>query len=485
MVMSKLVSSVRIAPLVAAAVAATLLTACAVGPNYKTPEPPVADGIRESFDNAEAATFSKDGDVGEFWQTFRDATLENLVAQALTANHDLRIAQTRVRAARALRRDAAFDLLPSINAGGGYTKQRTAAATTQPGAPRETELYDAGFDAIWELDFFGRVRRGIEASNAELGAIEAERRDTLVSVTAEVTRTYFELRGQQQQLDVARRNVANQSSTLDLAKARLEAGSGTEFDTARAQAQLSATRGTIAPLEAAVARSIHRLSVLLGREPGALRAELTPPANLPPLPGIVPVGDPAGLLRRRPDIRVAERDLAGATARIGVAVADLFPRVSFTGNAGYIATDRDGLGDGGSDAFVLAPGISWAIFDLGHVQARIGASRANRDGALLRYEQTVLQALEETENSLVTHARSRDRLVHDEEALKASTTAADLARVRYENGASDFLQVLDAERTLLESEDRLARSRTEAATSLIAVYKSLGGGWETTAGTQQ
>jgi multidrug efflux system outer membrane protein len=483
--MSKLVSSVRLAPLVAAAVAATLLTACAVGPNYQAPEPPVADGIGESFDNAEAATFSKDGDVGEFWQTFHDATLENLVTQALAANHDLRIAQTRVRAARALRRDAAFDLLPSINATGGYTKQRTANVTTQPGAARETELYDAGFDAIWELDFFGRVRRGLEASNAELGAIEAERRDTLVSVTAEVTRTYFELRGQQQQLDVARRNVANQTSTLDLAKARLEAGSGTEFDTARAQAQLSATRGTIAPLEAAVARSIHRLSVLLGREPGALRAELTPPANLPPRPGIVPVGDPAGLLRRRPDIRVAERDLAGATARIGIAVADLFPRVSFTGSAGYVATERDGLGDSGSDAFVLAPGISWAIFDLGHVQARIGASRANRDGALLRYEQTVLQALEETENSLVTHARSRDRLVHDEEALKASATAADLARVRYENGASDFLQVLDAERTLLESEDRLARSRTEAATSLIAVYKSLGGGWETTAGTQQ
>jgi multidrug efflux system outer membrane protein len=485
MVMSKLVSSVRFAPLVAAAVAATLLTACAVGPNYEAPEPSADQGIDESFDNAEASTYSGDGSVGEFWQTFHDATLETLVTQALAANHDLRIAQTRVRAARALRRDAAFDLLPSLNATAGYTKQRTATATTQPGAPRETELYDAGFDAIWELDFFGRVRRGIQASDAELGAIEAERRDTFVSVTAEVTRTYFELRGQQQQLDVARRNVANQTSTLDLAKARLDAGSGTEFDTARAQAQLSATRGTIAPLEAAVARSIHRLSVLLGREPGALRAQLAPPANLPPLPGIVPVGDPAGLLRRRPDIRVAERDLAGATARIGIAVADLFPRVSFTGSAGYVATDRDGLGDSGSDAFLLAPGISWAIFDLGHVQARIGASRANRDGALLRYERTVLQALEETENSLVTHARSRDRLVHDEEALKASTTAADLARVRYENGASDFLQVLDAERTLLESEDRLARSRTEAATSLIAVYKSLGGGWETTAGTQQ
>lgn len=471
--------SARLAKLAAVAVAAALLSsilpACAVGPNYHAPEMKTA----RSFDRLEPATYAGTGAVAGFWQTFHDATLEKLVADALTANYDLRIAQSRVQEARALRRDATFDLAPSVTAGGGYTKTRTSNVSTLPGAPRESELYDAGFDAFWELDFFGGVRRGVEASNAQYGVVEAARRDTLVSVSAEVTRTYFELRGLQQQLDVARRNVANQRQTRQFAQARLDAGSGTELDTSRAQAQLSATLGSIAPLEAAVARAIHRLSVLVGREPAALREQLTPPQNLPPLPGIVPVGDPAGLLRRRPDIRIAERELAGATARVGVAVADLFPRVTFTGNAGYIAASSGGLGDGGSDAYTLAPGISWAIFDLGHVQARIGAASARKDGALLRYEQTVLQALEETENSLVTHARARDRLVHDEDALRASTTAADLARVRYENGASDFLQVLDAERTLLESEDRLARSRTEAATSLIAVYKSLGGGWET------
>jgi outer membrane protein, multidrug efflux system len=475
MVMRKFVSTL---PPVAVAVAATLLTtACAVGPNYHAPETKTA----AAFDNAEAQTYSADTastNVAEFWTGFNDAELNKLVNDALAANHDLRIAITNVRAARALRRDAAFDLAPSINAGGGYTKTRTANVTTSPGAPRESELYDAGFDAFWELDFFGRVRRGLEASNAELGAVEASARDAQVIVTAEVTRTYFELRGQQQQLDVARRNVANQKETLDLAQVRLDAGSGTEFDTARAQAQLSTTSGTIAPLEAAVARSIHRLSVLVGKEPGALRAELTPPQNLPPLPGIVPVGDPAGLLRRRPDIRVAERELAGATARVGVAVADLFPRVTFTGNAGYVATKSGDLGDSGSDTYTLAPGISWAIFDLGHVQARIGAAKWRKEGAVLQYEQTVLKALEETENSLVTHARARERLVHDEEAVRASNTAAGLARTRYENGASDFLAVLDAERIQLQSEDQLARSRTEAATSLIAVYKSLGGGWE-------
>jgi multidrug efflux system outer membrane protein len=462
-----------------APIAAAVLSACAVGPNYHQPETPAA----QKFDSLEA-TYSTEQGVAQFWQNFADAELDKLVNEALASNHDLRIAIARVSEARALRRDSAFDLAPSINAGGGYTKTRTSTANTLPGAARESEFYDAGFDAFWELDFFGGVRRRVEASNAQLGAVEAERRDTQVIVTAEVTRTYFELRGQQQQLDVARRNVANQQSTLDLAQVRLEAGSGTEFDTARAQAQLSATLGTIAPLEAAVARSIHRLSVLVGREPGALRAELSPVQNLPALPGIVPVGDPAGLLRRRPDIRVAERELAGATASVGVAIADLFPRVTFTGNAGYVAGTSGALGDQGTDSYVLAPGISWGIFDFGHVQARIGAAKWRKEGAVLRYEQTVLQALEETEDSLVTHARARDRLVHDEAAVRASNTAAGLARVRYENGASDFLQVLDAERTLLVSEDRLARSRTEAATSLIAVYKSLGGGWQTTAQAQ-
>ncbi len=466
------------AMLVTAALLSSVLPACTVGPNYHAPETKAA----AAFDNLDSTTYSSSSvsgrEVGAFWQIFLDATLDQLVVDALAANYDLRIAQSRIREARALRRDAAFDLAPSLDAGGGYTRTRTSIATALPGLARESELYDAGFDAFWELDFFGGVRRGVEASNAQYGAIEAARRDALVSVTAEVTRTYFELRGLQQQLGVARRNVANQRETRQLAQARLDAGTGTELDTSRAQAQLSATLGGIAPLEAAVARTIHRLSVLIGREPGALRAQLAPSQNLPPLPGFVAVGDPAGLLRRRPDIRIAERELAGATARVGVAVADLFPRVTFTGNAGYVAPSSDGLGAHGSGAYTLAPGISWAIFDLGHVQARIGAARARKDGALLRYEQIVLQALEETENSLVTHARARDRLVHDEDAFRASTTAADLARVRYENGASDFLQVLDAERTLLESEDRFARSRTEAATSLIAVYKSLGGGWE-------
>jgi outer membrane protein, multidrug efflux system len=450
------------------------LAACVVGPDYKPPETRAA----QRFDHLEPESYSAEGAVAQFWTLFEDPTLERLVDDALATNHDLRIALTRVTEARALRGETRLDIAPTVTAGAGYTEQRLADAQRVAGVPRDQELYDAGFDAFWELDFFGRIRRSIEASNAELDAAEASLRDAQVIVTAEVTRTYFELRGLQLQLDVAHRNVRNQRQTLDLTNVRLEAGRGTELDTSRAQAQLSGTLTTIAPLEAGIARSIHRLGVLTGREPGALRETLAPSKNLPEIPRIAAVGDPGGLLRRRPDIRVAERQLAAATARIGVAVADLFPRVTFTGSAGYVADTSDALGDSGSDTYFIAPGISWAAFDLGRVRARIAGARARADGDLLRYEQTVLRALEETENALVTHARARQRLAHADDAAQASSKAAGLARLRFEGGTSDFLQVLDAERSQLEAEDRLALARTEAGTSLIAVYKSLGGGWE-------
>src|SRR5690606_3522254 len=283
-------------------------------------------------------------------------------------------------------------------------------------------------------------------------------------------------------LVVAQRNVANQAETMELTRARLEGGTGTELDTARAQAQLAATRALIAPLEAAVARAIHRISVLTGREPSALLADLPPTAELPAVPEFTAVADPAALLRRRPDIRISERNLAAATARIGVAVADLFPRVTFTGSVGYTAASVGALGGAGTGTHLIAPGISWAAFDLGQVRARIAAARARGEGALATYELTVLRALQEAEDALVTHARSRERLVQLAEAADASGTAARLARLRYENGIVDFLQVLDAERSQLEAEDSLAQGRTDTATSLVALYKALGGGWAAPAG---
>jgi multidrug efflux system outer membrane protein len=458
-----------------ALLAAGMLASCAVGPNYHKPPTPVAG----QFAGAEASTYSSDEGESRFWTAFGDQTLDKLVDEALEANHDLRLALGRVIEARASRRESLFDLAPKVTAAGGYTKQQLNGAQEGfPGGPFQAQYYQAGFDAFWELDLFGRVRRNIEARNAQLQGEEAGLRDAQVSVIAEVARTYFELRGEQTRLEVAHRNVQNQEDTLKLTVARLQAGRVTELDTARAQAQLSTTLATIGPLEAAVASSIHRLAVLTGREPNALNALLAPPRELPELPRIASVGDPAGLLRRRPDIRVAERQLASSVALVGVAIGDLFPKVTFTGDFVYAATTPSGLGSSASRSYIIGPSISWAALDLGRVQAQVAGARARSDMALVSYEQSVLRALEETEDALVTHARSRDSLTHAVEAARSSRTAAQLARTRYEGGLIDFLEVLDAERTQLAAEDSLAQSRTQTATSLIAVYKALGGGWE-------
>ena len=452
-------------------VAATLAS-CAVGPNYKKPETPTAP----TFASAEPAVYSPEQAQVQFWKQFDDETLDKLVDDALNANHDLRIAVGRLAEARAARHQSLYDLGPTVTAAGGHQTQKVPAV--RGGFPFTASYYDVGFDATWELDLFGRVRREVEASGAQLQGAEANLNDAQVSVIAEVARTYFELRGQQNQLAVARRNVENEQATFQLTDARLTAGRGTELDTSRARAQLSTTLSTIDPLEAAVSRSIHRLGVLTGRDPNALTALLSPPKDLPDLPRTLAVGDPGAMLRRRPDIRVAERQLAASNAEIGVAVGDYFPKVTFTGSFGFDAASPSGLGTSASRAYSIGPGISWAAFNLGRVHAQVAGAKAREATALAQYEQTVLKALEETENALVTHARTRDQLVHAADAAEFSANAAKLARVRYEGGVVDFLEVLDAERTQLEAEDRMAQSRTEAATSLVAVYKALGGGWE-------
>lgn len=448
---------------------------CAVGPDYQRPQSPVTDG----FAGATAGPYSAAQPEAAFWTTFGDETLAQLEQDALVANHDLRLALGRIIETRASRREALFDLAPRVTASGGYTRQRLSGSQEGfPGQSFDIRYYDAGFDASWELDLFGRVRRGIEARTAQAEAAQASLRDAQVTVSAEVARTYFELRGAQARLEVARRNVSNQQDTLAQTQARLEAGRVTELDTARAQAQLSTTLATVGPLEAAVASSIHRLAVLTGRPPTALDALLAPSREMPTVPRLTAVGDPASLLRRRPDIRVAERGLAASTALVGVAIGDLFPRVTFNGDFAYAAATPAGLGSAGSRNFLIGPGISWAALDLGRVRAQVAGARAREAQALTAYEQTVLRALEETEDALITHARARDSLAHAEAAARASRTAAQLARTRYEGGLIDFLEVLDAERTQLAAEDGLAQSRTQTATSLIAVYKALGGAWE-------
>jgi multidrug efflux system outer membrane protein len=454
-----------------------LLTGCAlVGPDYQHPQ----TELSATFANANQAGLSNDAIDTTWWRGFNDAGLNRLVDLAVAGNHDLRIATAQLREARALRSETSFDRYPTVTAGASYSNIQLSTTAIPGGgaADRDSELYEAGFDAFWELDFFGRVRRAIEARTAEVEAAQASLRDVLVSLIAEVARNYFELRGNQHQLAVARRNAENQRQTLDLTITRLEGGRGTELDTARARAQLDSTLATIPPLEATIQRSIHRLSVLTGQRPETLVAALERAAPLPDSPKLVTLGHPEELLRRRPDIRVAEHNLAAATARIGVATADLFPRVTFIGSVALEASSFTGLGDSGSDTYSFGPSITWAAFDLGRVRARIEAADARAETNLALYERTVLTALEETENALVEFGRQQARRGFLRTSAQASEQAAGLARLRFEDGVTDFLTVLDAERTVLEAQDRLAQSETDTATALVAVYKALGGGWE-------
>ncbi|HEY5265112.1 MAG TPA: TolC family protein, partial [Steroidobacteraceae bacterium] len=287
---------------------------------------------------------------------------------------------------------------------------------------------------------------------------------------------YFVLRGLQDQLALTQRNADNQFDTLKLTHIRLEAGRGNQLDTARAEAQWQTTVASIASFQASIATTIYRLSVLTGRQPNALTEKLAarPAPDLPPL---IAIGTPGQLLRRRPDIRVAERRLAGATARVGVAVGDLFPKVTLTGSVGYVAPTFGEFGASDARFFSLGPSITWAAFDLGRVRARIGSAKAQTDAALASYEGSVLNALEDTEGALVSYGRSQSRRDALKVAAAASDQASDLAQRRFEGGLTDFLEVLDAQRTALSAELLLSQSRTDAATSLVAVYKALGGGW--------
>lgn len=447
---------------------------CAVGPNYKKP----ASQEPAAFANANAGPANTNTAEMFWWRSFNDPRLERLIQQAETNNHDLRFAQARLREARALWTAARFDFVPTVRANASYENTQDSIAT-QPEkdySGRHNELYQAGFDATWELDLWGRVRRNVQAARATVEAVEASRDDVLISIRAEVAANYFGLRGSQAQLYVARRNATNQAETLKLAEALRDGGQGTQLDVARSRSLLNATLAVVPPLESNVEQAKHRIAVLCGQPPAALNAELEAPVPLPVSTTEIAVGDPAELLRRRPDIRAAERTLAAATARVGVEVADLFPSVTFVGSIGLQANRFSGFSDSGIETWGFGPHINWAALDIGRVRQRIKAADARTEGALAIYEKTVLLALEEAENSLVVFGRERQRLGYLRESERAGAEAVELARQRYRDGIADFLSVLDAERTLLSLQEQLVTSETRSTTSLISVYKALGGG---------
>ncbi|MEM9705380.1 MAG: efflux transporter outer membrane subunit [Pseudomonadota bacterium] len=462
--------------LIASASSLTIAACATVGPDYAAP---ANDGFAPSaLQTDDAIVAQADEPAHTWWLALNDETLNRLVETAFDENRDLRQAAANVEAARAAFRLENVNLRPQGELGADYQRRRLAGAafgledTTFP----DTDFFDVGASAEWELDFFGRVRRGTEAAFAELGGAEAVRRDAQVLVAAETVRAYTDYRGAALQLDVAQENLRVQTDTLRLTKTRLEEGLGSALDVARAEAQAHTTEASIPPLESASIASANRLATLTGQPVADVQAILAENADFPAPPNALAIGDVSSLIDRRADIRAAERTLAAATARIGIAKAEYFPRITLVGAVSASAQTLSGLGDQGAFGYGVGPSLSWAGFDLPRVKAQVKAAGVRAEAAYADYEQTVLTALEETQTALAVYGREKVRFDALEQAPAQARRAADLARTRYDGGVADFLAVLDAEARQLSAEAALAESRTAVTRSFADVHHALGAG---------
>ncbi len=520
----------------------TACAGCAVGPNYRTPSPttmPTAWSHPEEHGPLpDAAPTTQPASLADWWRALNDPTLDSLIVRAVQSNLDLKVAEARVREARTLRGVAMASLFPTVNASGSYAYKGTSdnatpkakssssgnggvfgtigkigslfpSITIKPGdatnpptitvnppkgsgsssssggttgasvtRDRDQNLYQTGFDATWELDVFGGIRRSVEAADADIAAAQENQRDVLVTLLAEVARNYVELRGIQRRLTITRENIASQTETLKLTESRFKAGLTGELDVVRAQAQLSSTTSQIPALESDLQAAVHRMGVLLAQSPDGLWQELSRSAPIPASPPDLPLGMPSDLLRRRPDIRQAERELAATTARIGVATADLFPKFSLTGSFGLQSAESNKLFDKNSTYWSVGPGMRWPIFDGGRIRANIEAHNARQEQAAARYENVVLTALAEVENALIAYMQEKVRYRELTEAVAANRRAVELASELYGKGLTDFLTVLQAQSALFLSQDQSIQSERTVIVSLVSLYKSLGGGWD-------
>ncbi|QXI35698.1 efflux transporter outer membrane subunit [Pseudomonas promysalinigenes] len=452
---------------------ALALAACAVGPDYKTPD---TEPARLDNSNMQATALDRSRFESLWWKQFDDPVLNQLVQASLQGNRDLRVAFARFKSARAIRDDAANDQLPVVTsrASSEIGKGQIPGQTDQR---VNSERYDLGLDMAWELDLFGRIQRRIEASEAQAAAAQADLQQLQVSLIAELVDAYGQLRGAQLRENIAQANLKTQQQSRTITVTLRDAGVGNELDVVRADARLAGVQATIPQLQAEQARARHRIATLLGQRPEALSVDLSPKA-LPAIAKALPVGDPGELLRRRPDVRSAERQLAAATANVGVATADLFPRVSLSGFLGFTAARGSQIGASAANAWALGPSITWAAFDLGSVRARLRGAKADAEGALANYEQQVLLALEESANAFSDYDKTQQRLMSLMRQSEASRKAADLASVRYREGTVDYLVLLDAERERLSAEDAQAQGEVELYRGIVAIYKALGGGWQ-------
>ncbi len=506
-----------------------------IGPNYTAPVVKVNPSFTETqpAPTTQASTVSTvSSPPVEWWTTFRDPEMQSLIERAAKGNYNLKEAASRVRQARAQRGVTGADLLPDFTTTSGYQRAHgsknvsiplgafggsgssstgTASNAASPaskgklvlpaasssvslpgthsGGPQSpfgsggfpgvsTNLYEVGFDSTWEIDVFGGSRRAVEAAIDDIQAAQEDQRDVLVTLLAETARTYVELRGLQRQLLIAQQNLKAQQDTLELTNSRYKAGFVTNLDVARQANQVATTAAALPALESSVRIHIHTLGVLLGEDPNALLSELTTASPIPTVPPEIPVGLPSDLLRRRPDVRRAERQLASATAQVGVAEADLLPKFSITAALGFDATRPKQLFDWNSRYWALSPGVSWPIFDAGRIRFNIQVKNEQQAQASANYQQTVLNALKDVEDSLTSYRTEQLRHQALVDASTAAHEAVDLARQQYDQGITDFITVLDAEREEFSAQDSVAQSDQNISTDLIALYKALGGGWE-------
>jgi outer membrane protein, multidrug efflux system len=454
--------------LMLSAVILAVAAGCALRAPYKEPgEKPV------SLTAADPSVFDNRPYDPKWWGQFEDPVLQRLEETAIQSNHDVLIAVARFDQARAVFDDVDRDKWPIVTVGAGVD-HRVQAFPGFSDEPLRTTTYRAGFDAFWELDVFGRIRSAIRSAGADAQAYEASLADVRVAVAGEVARQYFELRGLQQQLAVAQRSLANQRETLRITQVRRDAGIGEEQDVASAAARVAAIEARLPPISAAIATRENGLAVLTGHRPGELQEDLSPRAY-PPIGKSLPLGDVTTLLRRRPDVRAAERRLASSTALEGVAAAELFPRITMSGVLGLLAGRGNLFGTSDSRNWAVTPALTWVGFDLGSARARLRGAEAGTRESMAIYQQTVLRALEETANALVAYRYQQQRLVSLVEQARESERAASIARVRYREGAVDFLELLDAERTELDADDSVAQAEAGVFTGVVAVYKALGG----------
>jgi len=519
----------RLSLLLASTATLAAMTGCMIGPNYSAP----VVKINPAFTETQAPPTTQASIVAavtgppvEWWTTFRDMELESLIHRAAKQNLSLKQAASRVRQARAQRGVTGADLLPNFNLDGGYQRGHgsnnveiplgafggssgskspassgkgkltlpnritpTVNEAANPGGPQSplglgglpgasTDLYQVGFDSTWEIDVFGGQRRAVEAAIDDIQAAREDHRDVLVSLLAEVARNYVELRGLQKQQAIAQENLNAQQQTLDLTKSKFDAGFVTNLDVTRQATQVATTAAVIPALDDQIRVHIHTLGVLLAEDPNALLDELTKVQPIPAVPPEIPIGLPSDLLRRRPDVRRAERQLAAATARIGQAQADLLPKFSLTAALGFDSSRPKALFDWSSRYWALSPGVSWPIFDAGRIQFNIKVTNEQQAQAADNYQLVVLNALKDVEDSLASYRNEQLRHEALQQAADAAKQSVQLARQQYEQGITDFITVLDAERDEFGAQDSLAQSQSAISTDLIALYKALGGGWE-------